>query len=336
MLSAHTYSYGYDGNSNRTAITADTITTTNTFNAVNEWTQAITTAGTANYFWDAAGNELGNDGRGVPSQAQTITYNAKNQLSSITDDASPENTIPMTYTGPGEAERVSANWVSSNSHTPWGNNTYTYGSGMLSQTNSAGIDQPGTIHYTLDPYGTPIAQRVPGASTNYYYLLSADRSVIRLIDKSGNVLATYDYCPTGNPPGDIMLTAAALNNPIGYLGEYQDTGTKMLYSATFTDNNSGIITHICLFPVLGGLFPGCGAVASPPPLGPPLEKKQTTLEAFFQCLNCCSFITDAGARASCQSECVRCSTFCAVRHAPCFPPAQSPCWIDPLEVGPLS
>jgi hypothetical protein len=122
---------------------------------------------------------------------------------------------------------------------------------MLRQTNAAGPES-GTIHYTYDPFGTPIAQRVPSATSNYYYLLSADHSVIRLIDNAGNVLGTYDYCPTGNPPGDIVLTTIALNNPIGYLGMYQDVGTKMLYSATYTDNNSGVITQICLLPVLGG------------------------------------------------------------------------------------
>ena len=66
---------------------------------------------------------------------QTITYNAKNQLSSITD--TQQNVIPMTYTGLGQSERVSAGWVSANPDTPWGSNSYTYGSGLLSQTNSA-------------------------------------------------------------------------------------------------------------------------------------------------------------------------------------------------------
>jgi YD repeat-containing protein len=140
------YQYTFDGNGNRSSINANGTLTTLGYNAANEWMTATSGGKTANYSYDANGNELGNDGFGDPSKALAITYNAKNQTASVTD--TQQNVIPMTYTGPGQAERVSAAWVASNPDTPGGPATYTYGSGLLHAT-----DNTGTAYYTRDPGG---------------------------------------------------------------------------------------------------------------------------------------------------------------------------------------
>jgi len=127
-------------------LNANSTLTTLGYNAANEWMTATSGGKTANYSYDANGNELGNDGFGDPSKALAITYNAKNQTASVTD--TQQNVIPMTYTGPGQAERVSAAWVASNPDTPGGPATYTYGSGLLHAT-----DNTGTAYYTRDPGG---------------------------------------------------------------------------------------------------------------------------------------------------------------------------------------
>jgi hypothetical protein len=164
--------------------------TTLGYNAANEWMTATSGGKTANYTYDADGNELGNDGFGDPTKALAITCNAKNQTTSVTD--TQQHVIPMAYTGPGQAERTSAGWSAANPLTPNGPATYAYGSGLLHATDNAG-----TAYYTRDPGGTLVSQRLPNG-TVYRYLTDGQGSVVRLVDRRGTVVATYHSCPTSN------------------------------------------------------------------------------------------------------------------------------------------
>ncbi|MGI8916371.1 MAG: hypothetical protein ACR2JY_21795, partial [Chloroflexota bacterium] len=242
----HTYQYTFDGAGNRTSSNADGTLTTLGYNAANEWLTATSGGKTATYTYDANGNELGNDGFGDPNKALAITYNAKNQTATVTD--TQQNVIPMAYTGPGQAERVSAGWVASNPATSGGPATYTYGSGLLNAT-----DNTGTAYYTRDPGGTLISQRLPGGVV-YHYLLDGQSSVVKLVDPSGTVVATYHYCPTGNAADPATGPAAAGNN-YRHFGLFHDVATDTdLLGGLRIDPESGNATQSQFCLILGGAF----------------------------------------------------------------------------------
>ncbi|HEX5414542.1 MAG TPA: hypothetical protein VFZ25_02675, partial [Chloroflexota bacterium] len=80
----HDYLYHYDGNGNRTYISADGAVSNLTYNAANEWVQDVAGGKTDTISWDTAGNETGDDGFGGTSIPLVITYNAKNQTATQT------------------------------------------------------------------------------------------------------------------------------------------------------------------------------------------------------------------------------------------------------------
>jgi uncharacterized protein RhaS with RHS repeats len=57
----------------------------------------------------------------------------------------------------------------------------------------------------------------------YHYLLDGQGSVVRLVDPSGNVVATYHYCPTGNPAVPPSGPAAP-GNPYRQGGNFYEPG----------------------------------------------------------------------------------------------------------------
>ena len=142
-------------------------------------------------------------GFGDPTKALAITYNAKHQTATITD--TQQHAIPMAYTGPGQAERVSAGWVANNSDTPGGGATYTYGSGLVNQA-----DNTGTTYYTRDPSGTLLSQRLASGAV-YHDRTDWQGSVVALVDGAGGFVARYFYSPTGNPAEPDGGAAAAAN-----------------------------------------------------------------------------------------------------------------------------
>ena len=234
---SHDYRYQYDGNGNRTSISTDSVVSTLGYNAANEWVTDQAGGKTATYSWDAAGEEVGNDGFGDPSKALAITYNAKHQTATITDTR--QHAIPMAYTGPGQAERVSAGWVASNPDTPGGSASYTYGSGLVNQT-----DSTGTTYYTRDPDGALISQRLASGAV-YHYLTDWEGSVVALVDPAGTRQAGYFYCPTGND-AEPPTGPAASGNFWRFLGLFFEPGTKdyLLPDGGRVDSNSGNATEV--------------------------------------------------------------------------------------------
>ena len=133
----------------------------------------------ASWYYDAAGNQTGNSGYPGTSQPLAITYNQHDQTTSITD--AYQHPVAMAWTGPGQAERTSADW--SNQPSPvagqpaeYGHTTYTNAAlGVMSQTNSNG-----TTYYTRDPGGLPVSERK--GTSSYYYLLDGAGNVAILMD----------------------------------------------------------------------------------------------------------------------------------------------------------
>ena len=236
---SHEYQYQYDGNGNRTSQT-ETVngtpnTTTYSYNNANE----ITSAGPLAYSFDANGNELGSTLSG--SSVLSFTYNAKNQTTNITGNntTDPNNNQDMAYTGPAQAERLTA-----------GVRSFTYsGVGMYQETNSTSYTEStalvgggtvsqsvpqGTVTFTHDPSGQLIGEILPGGTKNYY-LLDGHNSVRALVDSNGTVQAQYVYCPGGNVVGQSPTSAPF--NPwrqgSGYKND--DSGTQMGYALEIGD-----------------------------------------------------------------------------------------------------
>ena len=276
---SHDYRYQYDGDGNRTSISADSVVSTLGYNAANEWTTDQAGGKTANYSYDADGNELGNDGFGDPTKALTITYNAKHQTASITDTR--QHAIPMAYTGPGQAERVSAGWVASNPDTPGGSASYTYGSGLVNQT-----DSTGTTYYTRDPDGALISQRLASGAV-YHYLTDWEGSVVALVDPAGTRQAGYFYCPTGND-AEPPTGPAASGNPWRMGGAFYDPGTKLYrVGGQYVDSNSGNATEVGIFCRIGIFTVLCPAQSpsqaqSPAPPPAPCTLRDVEFEAVAQ------------------------------------------------------
>jgi hypothetical protein len=93
---AKTFAYTYDHNSNRLTQTVDGQQTSYTYNDADQ----LQTAGATSFSYDGNGNEL--SASGIRSDE---TYNAKDQLTSITPQGQP--VLAMSYTGEGQFDRVS-------------------------------------------------------------------------------------------------------------------------------------------------------------------------------------------------------------------------------------
>ncbi len=190
------YTYAYDADSNRTSQTVNGSGTSYGYNAANE----MTSAGSVTYSYDANGAELSN------SSGLAITYNNRSQTTSIKPAGG--SAVNMTYTGPSQAERVTA-----------GNTTMAYsliglGSSSLSGTNT---------YFTHDPVGGLVEERIGSGSsyTAYYYIFDGLGSVIALTDGTGAVVNTYKYDPYGN----LTTSTGSVANPWMFTGAYYDSAT---------------------------------------------------------------------------------------------------------------
>src|SRR5579859_5844899 len=105
----------------------------------------------------------------------------------------------MTYTGPGQGQRTSADWSNQpTGGTPeYGHTTYTDSAlGLMSKA-----DSTGTTSYTYDPSGLLISERTPGGT--FYYVFDGQGNVVMLVDPpNGSPVAIPSTCPTGNQAGD--------------------------------------------------------------------------------------------------------------------------------------
>ena len=82
-----------------------------------------------------------------------------------------------------------------------------------------------SIDFIYDDSNQPLAMKYNG--TLYYYILNAQGDVVRIIDGSRNVVASYSY----DPWGKIISSSGALTdvNPLRYRGYYYDTETGFYY-----------------------------------------------------------------------------------------------------------
>ncbi len=210
-----TYGYTYDQAGNRlTATKTSTATQYYGYNNANQLCWSGTTtgsqgttscpstpAGDANYTYDPNGNQNGGITGGT-------TYNNQDQAVSTTVGSGST----FGYAGGGQAERTNV-----------GATTLINGlEGVAGQTNGT------STYFTRDPNGNLISLRqgAGGSSTNNYYLLDQQASVLRLTAADGTTdVATYDYDPYGVTLGATGTLAAV--NPYRYATAYYDSATGL-------------------------------------------------------------------------------------------------------------
>ena len=254
----HNYSYQYDGNSNRTQITADPVSGYShsnesdlVFNAAGEIStiQAYDSQGVAQplttYTYDTAGNQINNNGDGT-GKPLSISYYPTNQTQRISDIN--QNAETMTWAGAGQAERVQRTWTDQGvNYTA----SYSYSLLGLSGYSNNGINEPSqtssvTSWIVRDPYGTPIAQRY-STGQEYYYLFDGQGNVVALEDP-GVIQAAWDYCPTGNQAdlATVQPTTVGLAEPLRQGAVPFDDPTKMFFApdGTITPDYSGTPTRV--------------------------------------------------------------------------------------------
>jgi len=280
---AHDYAYQFDGNSNRTQVIADPLNGQGqiapdpsqgiphsnesdlSFTAANEISQIqpYTSQGQAQqaalYSYDQDGNQLGNDGGGT-GKPLTITYNPNNQTKTISD--TNQDAVAMAWAGAGQSQRTGRSWTD---HTTQQSYSSSYTWSLLGLSGYADTSKPVTSWLVRDPSGTPVAQRY-SSGQEYYYLFDGQGDVVALEDP-GTVVASYDFCPTGNEAdlgGGTQPTAIGLANPLRQGAVPYDDDLKLYFSSfgQVTEDYNGTTTRVAQYAAMR-LTASCDPNANP-------------------------------------------------------------------------
>lgn len=174
----------------------------------------MTVAGGITYSYDANGNLTGN------SAGMSLSYNAKDQTTSITPAGG--SATAMTYAGEGQSDRTQA-----------GSTTFTSNALGLGYETTAGA----SIYYTRSPTGELIGQRHP--SGGHYLLTDGLGSVAKVIDASGSVVTTERY----DPFGKTAASTGTLANALKFAGEYKDPSGLYKIGERYFDPDRGAWTQ---------------------------------------------------------------------------------------------
>ncbi|MEO8967311.1 MAG: RHS repeat-associated core domain-containing protein [Solirubrobacteraceae bacterium] len=212
--------YALDGAGNIMTRTINGTPTNYAYNNANE----LTTAGATGYTYDQNGNETSN------TAGLALTYNARNQTSSITPPGQPTQTLG--YLDPSQDTLASfGNTGCPSSATTLAPNLLGTASTTTTTTTSPGCQPaPSTSAYTLDNNGTLLDQR-PMTGANSYYLQDGLGSVIGTTDPAGNLINTYTY----DPYGQTTTATGPTPNLFGYTQGLQAPAGLIHYGARYYD-----------------------------------------------------------------------------------------------------
>ena len=244
-----TYNYSYDNMGNVSAVTgADTASYS--YDNQNQLTSEIRGGVTTNYSYDGAGNLRS---RTKGSQTDTFTYGnssfpdlltAYNGMG-ITYDAAYRpivwyNTTYFDWAYGTQLTRIldgNSDTVALYSYTTEGlriqkvtdiTTKYNWiGNQLISEYRSDGK----TLEYYYDESGMPVAFSYKASASVsaqlYYYVTNLQGDILKIVDSSGNVQATYSYDAWGN----LLSSSGILSdiNPLRYRGYYFDEETGFYY-----------------------------------------------------------------------------------------------------------
>ena len=234
------FNYTYDELGNIETYTAPTgEKITYTYDAQGQLLQAAGNT-TYNYTYDSVGNIRSANGHTysydnnnwkdllTAYDGETITYdNSGNPISyyngtrwaltwdngrSLTRAVSTSTAVDFTYDLSGLRTSKTVGSVEHN---------YLYAGGKLMRETYGS----NTLDFFYDANGTPYALKYNG--TVYYYVTNLQGDVVRIVDASGNTVASYEY----DPYGKVISATGTLAevNPIRYRGYYYDNETGLYY-----------------------------------------------------------------------------------------------------------
>jgi RHS repeat-associated protein len=167
--------------------------------------------GSTTYQYDLAGNLVSS------SQGLGLTYNAKNQTTSVTPPGGSE--VTMDYADAPQDLRVRAGG------TRMGYNLL----GLMSQ----GPSKPHATWFVRDNEGTLVSMLDQNnASNSHYYLFDGLGSVAATTDQSGNIVRRYTYEPYGKQITPDPAQDPSDPNPWRFASGYFDKATGMLKFGT--------------------------------------------------------------------------------------------------------
>ena len=214
--------YGYDRQGQLTAATVGGTSYTYTYDTAGNIQSKQIGGTTTNYTYGNSawrdlltaydGHEISYDGCGNPTRyydGSAFTWTQGRRLATATVG---NTNISYTYDMAGVRSSKTVNGTEYR---------YTTLSGLVTRQewNESAID------FIYDDSNQPLAMKYNG--TLYYYILNAQGDVVRIIDGSRNVVASYAYDPWGN----ITSSSGALAdvNPLRYRGYYYDSETGFYY-----------------------------------------------------------------------------------------------------------
>ena len=202
-----TRTWAYDGSSNVTSTTVDSVTT-GTW-AYNDANQIQATGVTYNADGDLTANSSGG--------YSALGYNELHQTTTATPTGASSQT--MSYAG------------SSQDHLRTIDTTQfqTAGSLGIVQTDDGTTDQT----FTREPAGNLVSTTINGDTYNYIY--DGQGSVVALTDNTATVANTYTY----DPYGRRLAATGTIPNPFQYVGGYTNTGgTTYKYGTRWYDTTT--------------------------------------------------------------------------------------------------
>ncbi len=210
-----TYTYTYDGAGN--ILTASNGTTSHTYTYGDvDWKDLLTAFDGSSITYDAIGNPTSY----YNGTRWNFSWENGRSLATASDGT---NSLSFAYDADGLRTSKTVNGT-----------TYRYyyaGGKLLRMTWGAN-----TIDFFYDANGTPYALKYNG--TAYYYVTNLQGDVMRIVNASGTVMASYDYDPYGKV---ISATGTLANvNPLRYRGYVYDTETGFYYvSSRYYDPEIG-------------------------------------------------------------------------------------------------
>ena len=214
--------YGYDRQGQLTAATVGGTSYTYTYDTAGNIQSKQIGGTTTNYTYGNGawrdlltaydGHEISYDGCGNPTRyydGSAFTWTQGRRLTTATVGGT---SISYAYDMAGVRSSKTVNGTEYK---------YTTLSGLVTRQTGGNA----TIDFIYDDSNQPLAMKYNG--TLYYYILNAQGDVVRIIDGSRNVVASYSYDPWGN----IISSSGALAdvNPLRYRGYYYDTETGFYY-----------------------------------------------------------------------------------------------------------